>query len=100
MTGPNIDLSQATDIICDQCGNYTFTNVFVMKKISALQIGNPTGKEGVVPVPTFACNACGFINRQFLPAMRQEESAGEGGREFAEDVSAQAAIERNRGKIL
>jgi len=99
MTGPNIDLSQATDIICDNCGNYTFTNVFVMKKISALQIGNPTGKEGVVPVPTFACNACGFINQQFLPTTKREAPV-EGEAESAADISAQAAIERNRGKIL
>jgi uncharacterized Zn finger protein len=73
MTGPNlnIDLSQAEDIICKACGNYTFQNVFVMKKVSAIM--SPTGKEGVVPVPTFACNACGFINPEFLPVMRKDE---------------------------
>lgn len=61
----NIDLSSAEDIVCDSCGNYTFQEVVLMKKISALI--SPSGKDGIVPIPTFACNACGFINRQFLP---------------------------------
>lgn len=61
----NIDLSSAQDIVCENCGNYTFEEVVLMKKLSALL--SPTGKDAVVPIPTFACNACGFINKQFLP---------------------------------
>jgi hypothetical protein len=61
----NIDLSTAQDVTCDNCGNYTFQEVALMKRISALV--SPTGKEAIVPIPTFACNACGFINKQFLP---------------------------------
>ena len=61
----NVDLSQAQDIVCDQCGNYTFNEVLLMKSLSALV--SPTGKDAVVPIPTFACNACGFINDRFLP---------------------------------
>lgn len=68
----NVDLSNAQDIVCENCGNYTFNEVLLMKKLSALL--SPTGKEAIVPIPTFACNACGFINQQFLPAaMRKEE---------------------------
>lgn len=70
----NIDLSKAQDITCDNCGNYTFQEVALMKRLSALM--SPTGKEAVVPIPTFACNACGFINKQFLPVrMRDEDIA-------------------------
>jgi len=74
MTTPNlnVDLSQAQDIVCKSCGNYTFQNVFIMKKVSALL--SPTGKEGVVPIPTFACNACGFINEEFLPVLPKQNS--------------------------
>ena len=46
----------------------------MMKRISP--IISPTGKEAVVPIQTFACNACGFVNKQFLPVMdRDEEEA-------------------------
>lgn len=67
MTAPNmnIDLSQATDIICKACGNYTFTHVFLMKRVSAIL--SPNGRETIAPLSTFACNACGFINPEFLP---------------------------------
>jgi uncharacterized Zn finger protein len=61
----NVDLSSAQDITCENCGNYTFQEVMLMKKLSALL--SPTGKEAIIPIPTFACNACGFINKQFLP---------------------------------
>jgi uncharacterized Zn finger protein len=100
MTGPNlnIDVTGAADIVCKGCGNYTFVNVYVMKKISAIM--SPTGKEGVAPIPTFACNACGFINPEFLPIMKKEEEPIEGEAEYATDVSAEAAIERQRRKIL
>lgn len=68
----NIDLSNAQDITCENCGNYTFQEVTLMKRISALI--SPTGKEAIVPIPTFACNACGFINKQFLPVRPNDES--------------------------
>lgn len=74
----NLDLSNAQDVTCDNCGNYTFNEVVLMKRISALV--SPTGKEAIVPIPTFACNACGFINKQFLPVKmtdRGEPSAEE-----------------------
>lgn len=73
----NIDLSNAQDVVCENCGNYTFNEVVLMKRISALV--SPTGKEAIVPIPTFSCNACGFINKQFLPTKPSEapESARE-----------------------
>ena len=68
----NLDLSNATDVVCESCGNYTFQEVVLMKKVSALV--SPTGKEAIVPIPTFSCNACGFINKQFLPVKIAEPS--------------------------
>jgi uncharacterized Zn finger protein len=67
----NLDLSNAQDIKCEDCGNYTFEEVVLMKQVSALV--SPTGKEAIVPIPTFACNACGFINKQFLPVKISDE---------------------------
>jgi uncharacterized Zn finger protein len=72
----NVDLSKADDVVCERCGNYTFQNVMLMKRMSALI--SPTGKEAIVPIPTFSCNACGHINKQFLPVIpkgMQEEAA-------------------------
>ena len=60
-------LAQAESVTCESCGNHTFTDVMMMKRISP--IISPTGKEAVIPIQTFACNACGFDNKQFLPAM-------------------------------
>ena len=64
-------LAQADNVTCDSCGNHTFTDVMMMKRISP--IISPTGKEAVVPIQTFACNACGFVNKQFLPIMDSDE---------------------------
>lgn len=59
------DLSLATDIVCESCGNLTFQEVLLMKKVSALV--SPNGKEGIVPIPTFSCVACGYVNKMFRP---------------------------------
>lgn len=69
-----LDLSNAQDIKCERpgCGNYTFQEVVLMKKVSALL--SPNGKAGIVPIPTFACNVCGHVNAQFLPVKLNERS--------------------------
>lgn len=71
----SVDLRNASDITCDNCGNYTFEQVALLKKLSALL--SPNGRETIVTLPVFACNACGFINKQFLPAQLQEEQPDE-----------------------
>jgi hypothetical protein len=60
-----LDFSQATDMLCDECGNNTFTTVMMLKAFSALL--SPTGQETVVPVQVFSCTKCGHINSEFLP---------------------------------
>ena len=64
-------LAQAESVTCESCGNHTFVGVMMMKRISP--IISPTGKEAVVPIQTFACNACGFVNKEFLPVMDGDE---------------------------
>ena len=64
-------LAQAESVTCDSCSNHTFVGVMMMKRISP--IISPTGKEAIVPIQTFACNACGFVNKQFLPVMDRDE---------------------------
>lgn len=59
------DLSLAQDIQCDNCKNLTFQEVLLMKKVSALV--SPNGREALIPIPTFACVACGYVNEMFRP---------------------------------
>ena len=69
------DLSQATDITCENCGNLTFEEVMMLKKVSALV--SPNGKEGIVPIPTFACVACGWVNKMFRPFKQVAEATAD-----------------------
>lgn len=85
------DLSLAQDIVCENCGNLTFEEVLLMKKVSALM--SPNGKEGIVPIPTFACVACGYVNEMFRPLKKVAPAT-------SEDVPVQEQTEENRPKLI
>ena len=59
----NIDLSQTEEIVCDGCGHNTFQQVFYMRKISAILIG----EESIMPISVFECTRCGHVNDIFIP---------------------------------
>ena len=61
---PQIDISKADTITCDDCGNASFIQAFFLKKISALM--SPTGKEAVVPMQVFSCGNCGKIPQNMI----------------------------------
>lgn len=63
--GQGVNITQTTETICENCGKEAFQEAVILRKISALL--SPTGKEGFVPVPVFACVACGHVNNDFLP---------------------------------
>jgi hypothetical protein len=83
------DLSLAEDISCENCGNLTFQEVLMMKKVSALV--SPNGKEGIVPIPTFSCVACGWVNKMFRPKTANSEP---------EQTREQAESEPTRPKLV
>ena len=56
----NVDFSQTQSLKCDECGKDTFTQVFYIRRLSALL--SPSGEESLIPVPTFACASCGHVN--------------------------------------
>ena len=60
-----VDLSKTTAIKCEECKNETFTQVFKMRKLSALL--SPAGQESMIPIQAFACAKCGHVNPGFLP---------------------------------
>ena len=71
MNEPKIDLSQAEDIVCENCGSDRFIQVFTLKRISALL--SPIGKELIYPFPAlFECQDCGHVNKQFLNPTENE----------------------------
>ena len=61
----NVDFSQTTAEVCESCETDTFTQVYQMRKLSALL--SPTGQETMIPIQVFCCAKCGHINKGFLP---------------------------------
>ena len=59
-----LKLEDMTDITCENCGCRYFNQVHAFKRVSALL--SPTGKEQIMPVPSFRCSDCGHINEEFL----------------------------------
>ena len=58
-----IDISKTSAITCDSCGNSTFKQSLLLRKLSALV--SPNGQEALVPVQVFACEKCGHVNSEF-----------------------------------
>jgi len=59
-----LDLNAATDITCDNCGSMKFHITFLLKRVSSLV--SPTGEELTIPIQTFSCQSCDWINRDFV----------------------------------
>ena len=53
------------DIVCENCDSRFFKQVFAFKRVPALI--SQSGKEEIVPVPTFRCDDCGHVNEEFMP---------------------------------
>ena len=62
----NIDLTHATDIVCEKCECKGFKQTMMLKKLSALL--SPSGQEAIIPVMAFACDSCSHINKEFEEA--------------------------------
>ena len=60
-----VDISQTTEEVCESCGNDTFTQVYKIRKLSALL--SPTGQPTMIPMQVFTCAKCGNINSALLP---------------------------------
>lgn len=69
----NVDLSNSTGYVCEECGHDVFTTVFKLRQISAL--ASPSGEEMLVPIQAFACKKCDHINKEFLPKDLPEDES-------------------------
>lgn len=61
----NIKPEDLKNIECDACGGRFFREIQAFKRLSALI--SPTGKEQIIPIPSFRCDDCGHINEEFMP---------------------------------
>ena len=58
------DILKMSKTITCSCGNITFKEAIVFKKISA--IVSPTGKEEILPIDIVICEKCGKINKELI----------------------------------
>lgn len=62
---PNIDLSKAKEISCQECGGTVFIPGTKFLKISKIVTGTPN--DAIIPVELYLCGDCGEINQELLP---------------------------------
>ena len=58
-----VDMNNALDVKCDECGSEFFNTIFTIKKISSLV--SPTGEDIFWPVQTSQCVECKHVNKDF-----------------------------------
>ena len=58
-----IDFSKTTELKCEACGNPTFKQTLLLRKMSALVA--PGGQETIIPMQVFSCEKCGHVNKEF-----------------------------------
>ena len=56
----NIDPSDVSPKVCEQCGHELFDVAYRYGVVSALLPKNPTGKDIPVKTEAFVCRACGW----------------------------------------
>lgn len=61
----NISLDKTTPIACGECGCETFNQVTYLRKVSKFVAG--TSQDALIPIPSFACTKCGYVNEEFQP---------------------------------
>lgn len=61
----NLSLDQTLPVECEKCGHIFFEEALHIRKASGLLTG--TGQTTYMPIPVFACKACGHVNGEFLP---------------------------------
>lgn len=67
----NISLDKTTPIVCEECGNDSFRQVVFLRKVSKFLAG--TTQDGLIPIPSFACDKCGNVNAEFKPKADDQE---------------------------
>jgi len=58
-----VNVMDAPNVKCEECGKIYFEKVTVIKKISKLLTGSP--EDQLVPMETYVCKSCGHMNEDF-----------------------------------
>lgn len=61
----NLSIGQTLPVECEKCGHHFFEEALHIRKASGILTG--TGQTTYMPIPVFACKACGHVNSEFLP---------------------------------
>ena len=61
----NVALDKTTGVKCESCGNETFQEALLLRKVSKFLTGQ--AQDGILPIPTFVCSKCGNVNEEFYP---------------------------------
>ena len=61
----NLSIDQTQPVECEKCNHQYFEQALHIRKASGLLTG--TGQTTYMPIPVFACKACGHVNTEFLP---------------------------------
>ena len=64
MQQPNINWSQATDVICPNCKHQYFNEVVMLKKFSKILTMD---EDKVMPISVLKCESCNTIMEELLP---------------------------------
>ena len=59
-TNINIDPSNTTAIICEECGSNKFRPIFFLRKVSRFITGE--NQDRIIPIDTLACLKCDHVN--------------------------------------
>ncbi len=60
-----VGIKETSEVTCDKCKGNTFSEVSLIRKVSAIMTG--TGKPNYIPIPTYQCSKCGNLNDEFIP---------------------------------
>ena len=60
---PKINLKDQPTVECEKCKSKFFKEVVMLKKVSKILTGSP--EDTIVPFPTYMCNECCNVNKDF-----------------------------------
>ena len=67
-----LKLNDLDGVCCEKCGNPTFIQAVLLKRIPASI--SPNGKKTFLPMPIFECSSCGHVNDELIPTVKGSDS--------------------------